>query len=100
MRVYDVNVSGPHCEAARKCERQGTFFYICFAYKDPTSAIMVTPLRGEEKDGMKLFHNTAGAVYPVKPGLIRRISLHQNSSFKLETTALVSAYAAQTQPLI
>lgn len=72
---------------------RGHFFYICFVYKDPTSAIMVTPLR-EEKDGMKLFHNTAGAVYPVKPGLIRRISLHQNSSFKLETTALVSAYAA------
>lgn len=52
------------------------------------------------ENGMKLFHNTAGAVYLVKPGLIHRIFLHQNCSFKLETTALVSAYAAQTQPLI
>lgn len=69
-------------------------------YKDSTSAIMVTLLREEEENGKKLFHNTAGTVYPGKPDLIHRNLLHQNRSFKLKTTALVSVFAAETQPLI
>lgn len=85
-----------HCQS--KCEQQGTFFF--GVYKNPTSAIMVTPLREEEENGRKLFHNTAGTVYLVKPDSIHRIFIHQNCSFKLETTALVSVYTGQMQPLI
>lgn len=49
-------------------------------YKDSTSAIMVTPLREEEENGSKLFHNTAGTVYLVKPDLIHRTFVHQDRS--------------------
>lgn len=92
MWVYDVNFSRSRCKAANKCERQGTFFLV-FTKTQPLQLWWL-------HHGRKLFHNTAGTVYLVKPDLIHRIFLHQNRSFKLETTALVSVYAAETQPLI
>lgn len=64
-------------------------------YKDPASAIMVTPGKWKE-----VISQHCGDCLSGKTRFNPHNFLHQNHSFKLETTAVVSVYAAPTQPLI